>query len=87
MQPKHPVCASDNQDRPNRLVYSEMKADRIPDLMRMAFSVRETAKILGVSDKTVRRLIDQKLLRASRAIRHLLIPKKEIDRFLQETSV
>jgi len=53
----------------------------------MAFSVFETAEILGVSDKTVRRLINRKLLRASRALRHLLISKKEIERFLQETSV
>ena len=60
--------------------------DRISDSMRMAFSIQETAQLLGISDKTVRRLLDRKLLRASRAIRHLLIPKKEIERFLQETS-
>jgi excisionase family DNA binding protein len=53
--------------------------------MRMAFSIKEAAEILGVSDKTVRRLISRKLLRPSRALRHLLIPKKEIERFLQET--
>ncbi|HEY5041272.1 MAG TPA: helix-turn-helix domain-containing protein [Verrucomicrobiae bacterium] len=53
--------------------------------MRMAFSIKEVAEILGVSDKTVRRLINRKLLRPSRALRHLLIPKKEIERFLQET--
>lgn len=41
--------------------------------------------MLGVSDKTVRRLLDRKLLRASRALRHLLIPKAELDRFLKET--
>lgn len=61
--------------------------NHVPDSMRMAFSVFETAEILGVSDKTVRRLINRKLLRASRALRHLLISKKEIERFLQETSV
>ncbi|MGH7975693.1 MAG: helix-turn-helix domain-containing protein [Limisphaerales bacterium] len=53
--------------------------------IRMAFSIKEAAEILGVSDKTVRRLINRKLLRPSRALRHLLIPKKEIERFLQET--
>ena len=41
--------------------------------------------MLGVSDKTVRRLLDRKLLRASRALRHLRIPKTELDRFLKET--
>src|SRR5438477_9649453 len=52
---------------------------------RMAFSVKETAAILGLSEKTVRRLVNRNLLRASRALRHLLIPKKEIQRFLDET--
>jgi excisionase family DNA binding protein len=42
--------------------------------------------MLGVSDKTIRRLIDRKLLRAARALRHLRIPKTELDRFLKETS-
>jgi excisionase family DNA binding protein len=59
----------------------------LPDHPRLAYSVRETAKILGVSEKTVRRLISRKLLRASRALRHLLISKKEIERFLDETTV
>src|ERR1043166_2902770 len=38
---------------------------------RLAFSVKETAEILGVSEKTVRRLVSRRLLRASRALRHL----------------
>jgi excisionase family DNA binding protein len=58
-----------------------------PTPLRLAYSVQETADILGVSDKTVRRLIGRKLLRASRALRHLRIPKREIERFLDTTSV
>lgn len=54
--------------------------------LRLAFSIRETAEILGVSEKTVRRLIQRKLLRSSLALRHKLIPKKEIERFLDETT-
>ena len=54
---------------------------------RLAFSVQETALILGISEKTVRRLVQRKLLRASRALRHLLIPRKEIERFLEQTLV
>ena len=54
--------------------------------VRLALSVRETAAILGVSEKTLRRLIARKLLRASRALRHLLIPTKEIERFLERTT-
>jgi len=66
---------------------SNEKGDRqILNPLRMAFSVKETAQILGISEKTVRRLIDRKLLHPSRALRHLLISKKEIEHFLQTTS-
>ena len=58
----------------------------MPGPQRLAFSVKETAAILGVSEKTVRRLIARKLLRASRALRHLLIPAKEIEKFLERTT-
>lgn len=53
---------------------------------RLALSVKETAEALGVCEKTVRRLIQRRLLRASQALRHWLIPKTEIERFLRETS-
>jgi excisionase family DNA binding protein len=52
---------------------------------RLAYGVRETAQLLGVSDKSVRRLIARGLLKPSRALRHLLIPRAEIERFLKET--
>jgi excisionase family DNA binding protein len=66
------------------LVSSEAKDMLL--LRRLAFSVRETAEMLGISEKTVRRLIRRGLLRPSRALRHLLIPKKEIERFLEQTT-
>jgi excisionase family DNA binding protein len=71
---------------------SELKVAKKPLLglilfgCRLAFSVQETAEMLGVSEKTVRRLIKRRLLHPSNALRHLLIPKKEIERFLAETS-
>ena len=52
---------------------------------RLAYSVQETACMLGVCDKSIRRLILRGLLRPSRALRHILIPKQEIDRFLRDT--
>jgi excisionase family DNA binding protein len=55
--------------------------------IRLAFSVKETAAILGLSEKTIRRLVARRLLRSSRALRHLLIPRKEIERFLDQTTV
>jgi excisionase family DNA binding protein len=53
---------------------------------RLAFSVKETAEILGLSEKTIRRLVARRLFRSSRALRHLLIPRKEIERFLDQTT-
>jgi excisionase family DNA binding protein len=53
---------------------------------RLAYSIQETAQMLGVCDKSVRRLILRGLIRPSRALRrHILVPKDEIDRFLRET--
>lgn len=55
-------------------------------LPRLAFSMRETAEILGVSYITVHRLIQRGLLRCSFACRHKMISKIEIERFLKETT-
>ena len=52
---------------------------------RLAYSVRETAEMLGVSEKTIRRLVARGMLRPSKALRHLRIPRSEIERFLKET--
>ena len=53
---------------------------------RLAYSVQETARMLGICDKSVRRLILRGLIRPSRALRHVLIPKNEIERFLRDTT-
>jgi len=39
--------------------------------------------VLGVSQKTVYRLVQRKLLRTSRALRHIKIPRLEIELFLK----
>jgi excisionase family DNA binding protein len=54
-------------------------------LPRLAYTMQETAKILGVSYITVHRLLKRGLLRSSQAIRHKLIPASEIERFLKAT--
>ena len=56
-----------------------------PQPARLAYSVQETARMLGVCDKSMRRLILRGLLRPSRALRHILVSKQEIDRFLSDT--
>ena len=52
---------------------------------RLAFTIRETAKILGVSYHTVYRLVQRRLIRCSNALRTKLIPKREIERVLEKT--
>ena len=50
-----------------------------------ALKLKDAAKYLGgVSQITVRRLIDRGLIKPNRALRHLLIPVSELDRFLAE---
>jgi len=51
-------------------------------LQRKAYSVRETAVILGCSEISIRRLISRGLLRANRALRHIRICTTEIENFL-----
>jgi len=53
---------------------------------RLAYTMQETADILGVSYITVHRLIKRGLLKSSSALRHKLIPKSEIERFLKQTN-
>ena len=55
-------------------------------LPRLAFSMKETAEILGVSYITVHRLLKRGKLRASDAIRNKVIPRTEIERFLREST-
>jgi len=53
---------------------------------RLAFHVREVAQMLGVSEKTVRRLKARGLLKPSKALRHHLIPRQQVEEFLAATS-
>ena len=81
------------KDNSGKLSSREVSQSVAPDstsdysTLRLAFSVKETAAMLGLSEKTIRRLIARGLLRPSRALRHLLISKKEIERFLEQTTI
>jgi len=52
---------------------------------KLAYSMQETADMLGISYFTVHRLLKRGLLRSSSALRHKLIPRSEIERFLEST--
>jgi excisionase family DNA binding protein len=53
---------------------------------KLAHSVAETAEILGISTRSIHRLLDRGLLRASKALRKILIPRLEIEKFLRDTT-
>jgi excisionase family DNA binding protein len=54
---------------------------------RLAYSVHETGELLGISYGSVYRLIRRGVLKSSGALRHKLIARSEIERFLKETMV
>jgi hypothetical protein len=55
-------------------------------LPKLAYTMAETAEMLGISYISVHRLIQRGLLRSSRALRHKIISRREIDRFLETTT-
>lgn len=56
-----------------------------PTVERLAFNLKETAAALGISTVSVWRLEQRGLLRPSRALRHPLWARSEIERFLADT--
>ena len=64
---------------------SQNSATATAPLPRLAYTMRETAEILGVSYITVHRLLKRGKLRASGAIRNKVIPLVEIERFLKSS--
>jgi excisionase family DNA binding protein len=47
-----------------------------------ALKLKEAAEYLGVAPISVRRLIERGLIKPNRALRHVIIPVTELDRFL-----
>ena len=65
---------------------SQNQTTNLAALPRLAYTMRETAEILGVSYITIHRLLKRGKLRASDAIRNKVIPRTEIERFLREST-
>jgi len=55
-------------------------------LPRMCFTMAETAEMLGISYISVHRLLQRGLLRSSLALRHKMISRREIERFIETTT-
>ncbi|MCX6873781.1 MAG: helix-turn-helix domain-containing protein [Verrucomicrobia bacterium] len=74
---------NDRSSQTNRKLLAEISEKSLsPD--RQAYSVKEVADMLGVTSKSVYRLLDRNLLRSLQAVRPHRIPRKELERFLQE---
>ena len=52
----------------------------------VVYTVPEVAGILKISDKSVYRLIERKLLKSCCALRHKRVSKRELERFVQATN-
>jgi len=65
-----------------KLLEQLVNKPQIPD--RRAYTVREVADMLAVTEKTIYRLLDRQLLKSLKAFRHHRIPAKELERFLRE---
>lgn len=65
--------------------HSKTEATQAP-LPRLAYTMQETANMLGVSYISVHRLLQRGLLKSSSALRHKMIPMREIQRFLNDTT-
>jgi excisionase family DNA binding protein len=69
----------------NEIMPDQKSVNASQTLPRLAYTMQETADILGVSYITVHRLLKRGLLKSCSALRHKLIPMTEIQRFLRET--
>jgi hypothetical protein len=81
-----PVIATVEPQKPFPAAGIVQKQEDNGKVPRLAFTMKETAEILGVSYITVHRLIQRRLLRSSLASRKKIIAKTEIERFLKDTS-
>jgi excisionase family DNA binding protein len=51
---------------------------------RKNYTLKEAALYLNVSTRTVERLIQRGLLRRNKALRKILIPRTDLDRFIEK---
>jgi hypothetical protein len=54
-------------------------------LTKLLYTIRETAQLLSVSEKSVRRLLDRGLLKSNPAFRIKLITRESIEAFVKMT--
>ena len=53
---------------------------------KLAYNLQEAAEVMALSKRTIRRLVHRGLLRPSKAVQRFIFSRKELERFLAETS-
>lgn len=76
-----PVTASDVVE----LLKTSLAEVLSQTLPREAYSIDETAQVLGVTRRTIEGMIDSQQLRVVTVGRHIRIDRKEIERYLGRT--
>ena len=59
----------------------------MPEIMQMAFNRKEASKYLGISEKTLDKLLNSGDIKFRRIERAYLIPRVELDRWLEGETV
>jgi excisionase family DNA binding protein len=76
--------ATDNEVKPRRFDPRDLM-DEDGNLLKLLYTIAETAFLLSVHEKTIRRFIERGLLQTSKATRHILITRDSILTFLKAT--
>ena len=84
------VSSIKNSEVQNSLVTQTKRKRRSYDSMSNppqpgAFKFRPAATYLSISEPTLHRLVKRGLIKPSRALRHYIFSRAELDRFLRET--
>jgi excisionase family DNA binding protein len=82
IQPKENEVTS-KISAPRRFEPQDLIADG--KLLKLLYTIAETAFLLGQSEKTIRRFIERRLLATSKATRHIRITRESILTFLKAT--
>lgn len=76
---------STTTERNNEQTVSSANIVNQPELARLLFNIKDTAQMLSVSEKSVRRLLERGLLKANPALRIKLITGESIQAFARMT--
>ncbi len=69
----------------NQLLAQRPESQRALSPERLAYKLGEFSQMCGISKVTARRLIARGAIRPMRNLRHVLISRREIERFISES--